>query len=119
MENKISKFITGFRQLHGTEHSMVTMLEKWRKALDKKEYIYVLFMDLSQTFDRINHELLFPKLRSYGFSNNALNLMCSYLKNRKQRVQINNNFSATKAIISGATTLVLQTLLFLRFRKAQ
>ena len=27
--------------------------------------------------------------------------MCSYLKNRKQRVQINNNFSATKSVIAG------------------
>ena len=36
MKNKLSKFITGFRKLHGTQHSMVSMLEKWRKALDKK-----------------------------------------------------------------------------------
>ena len=27
--------------------------------------------------------------------------MCSYLKNRKQRVQINNNFSATKSVTAG------------------
>ena len=27
--------------------------------------------------------------------------MCSYLKNRKQRVQINSNFSATKSVIAG------------------
>ena len=27
--------------------------------------------------------------------------MCSYLKNRRQRVQINNNFSATKTAIVG------------------
>ena len=27
--------------------------------------------------------------------------MSSYLKNRKQRVQINNNFSAAKTIIAG------------------
>ena len=27
--------------------------------------------------------------------------MCSYLKNRTQRVQINNNFSATKSVIGG------------------
>ena len=26
MENKLSKFITGFRKLHGAQHSMVTML---------------------------------------------------------------------------------------------
>ena len=36
MESKLSKFITGFRKLHGTQHSMVTMREKWRKALNKK-----------------------------------------------------------------------------------
>ena len=27
--------------------------------------------------------------------------MCRYLKNRKQRVQINNNFSALKFVIAG------------------
>ena len=102
MENKLSKFITGFRKLHGTQHSMVTMLEKWKKALDNKEYIGVLFIDLSKVFDTINHDLLLAKLHAYGFSINALNLMCSYLKNRKQRVQINNNFSATKSVIAGA-----------------
>ena len=101
MENKLSKFITGFRKLHGTQHSMVTMLEKWKKALDKKQYICNLFMDLSKAFDTINHNLLLAKLHAYGFSINALNVMCSYLKNRKQRVQINNNFSATKSVIAG------------------
>ena len=58
-------------------------------------------MDLPKTFDTINHDLLLAKLHAYGFSINALNLMCSYLKNRKQRVQINNNFSATKSVIAG------------------
>ena len=56
-------------------------------------------MDLSNTFDTINHDLLLAKPHAYGFSKNALNLMCSYLKNRKQRVQINNNFIATKTVI--------------------
>ena len=87
--------------MHGTQHSMVTMLEKWKKALDKKEYIGVLFMDLSKAFDTINHDLVLAKLHVCGFSINALILMCSYLKNRKQRVQINNNFSATKSVIAG------------------
>ena len=31
MENKFSKFITGFIKLHGTQHSMVTMLENGKK----------------------------------------------------------------------------------------
>ena len=41
MENKLSKFITGFREFHETQHSMATMLQKWREALDRKEYICI------------------------------------------------------------------------------
>ena len=36
MENICSKIITGFRNFHGAQQSMVAMLERWRKALDKK-----------------------------------------------------------------------------------
>ena len=58
-------------------------------------------MDLSKTFDTINHDLLFAKLRAYGFSNDALNLICSHLKNSKQSTQINNNkFSSNKKVIT-------------------
>ena len=41
MENKLSKSKIGFRKLHGTQNSMVTMLCNWRKAQDKTEYICV------------------------------------------------------------------------------
>ena len=61
----------------------------------------MLFMDLSKFFDTINHYLFLAKLHAYDFFINALNLMCSYSKNRKQRVQINNNFIATKTFIDG------------------
>ena len=58
-------------------------------------------MDLSKAFGTINHDLLIAKLKAYGFSKEALKLMKSYLKNRKQKVQINNKFSSERDVIAG------------------
>ena len=57
-------------------------------------------MDLSKAFDTINHDLLLANLKAYGFSNQALSFMCSYLKNKRQRAQINNKFSSLKEVIA-------------------
>ena len=61
--------------------------------LEKGKYFGAVFVDFSKAFDTINHDLLIAKLEAYGFSNNALLFMLSYLKNRSQRVSINSSFS--------------------------
>ena len=58
-------------------------------------------MDLSKAFDTVNHGLLLQKLKAYGFSDDALTLMCTSLKNQKQRVVINNSASITETVIVG------------------
>ena len=68
MQDKLSKHITLFQKSHGTQHFLMTMLEKWKSALDKRENICVLFMDLSKDFDTINYELLLAKLNACRFS---------------------------------------------------
>ena len=85
MESKHSNNITGFRKPHGTPQPLKIMLEKWKYVLDEGEYVCVLFMDLSKAFDIIDHYLLFAKLTAYGFSNNALNLICSDLKKQEAK----------------------------------
>ena len=99
--NLLSDYITGFRKSHGSQHCLVKMLENWKSALDKSESVCALFMDLSKAFDTINHDLLLAKLKAYGFSKDALTLMCSYLKDRKQNVVINNSASTTQTVIAG------------------
>ena len=58
-------------------------------------------MDLSKAFDTINHDLLLLKLKAYGFSKDVLTLMWNYLKNRKQRVVINNCASTAETVVAG------------------
>ena len=58
-------------------------------------------MDLWKAFDSVNHDLLLAKLEAYGFSENALKFICSYLKDRRHAVQINNKFSSYKKVQAG------------------
>ena len=62
MEDKLTKCLTGFRKSHGTKHSLLTMLEKWKRGIDTGAYISSLFMDLSKASDTINHDLMLAKL---------------------------------------------------------
>ena len=58
MCDKLSKYITGFRKYHGTQHLLLVMSKKWKKTLDKGENLCNRSMDLSKAFDSINHDLL-------------------------------------------------------------
>ena len=48
-------------------------------------------MNLSKAYDTLNRDLSLAKLKSYGFSENAIKLLWSYLKDLRQAFQIKNN----------------------------
>ena len=93
MRDYLSQYLCGFWKGSNTQSCLIIMLEKWRKALDKRNIAGGLLTDLSKAFDCLNHELLIAKLEAYGFDHNALNLIYSYLSNRKHRTKVNNAFS--------------------------
>ncbi|XP_057299382.1 uncharacterized protein LOC130630003 [Hydractinia symbiolongicarpus] len=75
--DKLSPYLCGFRKGFSTQQSLLRMFSKVRGALDAKQKVGAIFMDLSKAFD--------SKLYAYGLSFSALKLVASYLKNRKQR----------------------------------
>ena len=88
--------------MHGSsQHALISMIEKWRKSLDNKGYAGGVLMDLSKAFDCMNHELLLAKLHAYGFSKKSIKIINNYLKNRWQRVKINNSFSEWVELLLG------------------
>ena len=113
IDNKLSKYLCGFRAGFSTQYCLLVLIEKWRKTIDKKGFSGVLLTDLSKAFDCLNHNLLIAKLSAYGFDYNSLKLIGSYLTNRYQRVRINSSYSEWNKILSGVPQgSVLGPLLF-------
>ena len=94
IETHLSQYLCGFRKGYCTQHCLILMLEKWRKALDKCNIAGAILTDLSKAFDCLNHELLIAKLEAYGFDHSSLDYIYSYLSNRRQRTKVNNSFSS-------------------------
>ena len=101
MTDKLAYSITSLIKSQGIQNSLVVMLEKLKRALDKGEYVSAISMDLSKVFDTINHDPLIAKRKAYGFSKEALKLKKSFLKSRKQKMQINNKFHSERDVIAG------------------
>ena len=73
-----------------------------------------VFLDISKAFDKVWHEGLIFKLKQNGISGNLLNLLCDFLKNRKQRVLLNGQVSDWSDVRAGVPQgFILSPLLFL------
>ena len=60
-----------------------------------------IFLDILKAFDKIWHEGLIFKLKTYGINDYLLKLLINYLEDRKQRVVLNKQTSLWKNILSG------------------
>ncbi len=90
IQGKLSDLLFAYRKECSTQHVLMHAIEEWKTALDRGQHVGVVMMDLSKAFDAIQHGLLLAKLHSYGLSQNACEIIRSYLTNHKQRVKIND-----------------------------
>ena len=96
-EDYFSKYQCGFRKGFSVAKCFLPMIEKWKES---RAY-GALLTDLSKAFDCLPHDLLIAKLHAYGLYIKSSKLMLSYLANRKQRVEINDTYSAWSKLLFG------------------
>ena len=95
-----------------TQHALLGMTERWRHYLDNSGAITAVLMDLSKGYNCIPHDSLIVKLYAYALDTSALNLLHSYLSNRKERVQVNNCFSDWVNVVIGIPRALYLVLFF-------
>ena len=112
--NLIHKHQYGFRKHHSTEYAALHIIDYLNYELDLKNTPINLFLDLSKAFDSLCHEILLSKLLHYGICDVAINLIKSYLENRKQYVQFDTCITHMKSIRNGVPQgSILGPLMFL------
>ena len=86
----LSNFVSTYRKHYSTNHALISLLENWKKNLENNKIVGAFFMHLSKASHCIPHDLFIAKMEAYGFSEDFLTFLYSYLKRRKQSVNINN-----------------------------
>ena len=70
-------------------NQLLAVTHKMCKSFDDGFKVRGVFLDISKVFDKVWHESLIFKFRQNGISGNLLNLLCDFLRNRKQKVLLN------------------------------
>ena len=93
----------GFRQHHSTYMALIKLMDQLITALKEGKLVLGLFLYFSKAFDTINHDILFNKLELYGIRGISLCSFKSYLTNRYQYVEYNNENSSRSKIVCGVS----------------
>ena len=93
IENElISPNQSEFERGDSCANQLLAITHEIYKSFDKGFEVSGVFLDISKAFDKVWHEGLIFKLKQDGISGNLINLLCDFLKYRKQQHIHDKNF---------------------------
>ena len=79
------------RKNSSTEDSLAHTLLDVSESLDNHQHVILLYLDISKAFNRIFHPVMLEILEEYKFSENVVDLIGSYLKDRSYYIKSSGN----------------------------
>ena len=96
----------GFRKGLSTISALTSFADEVLLNMEQGRLCGAVFLDLTKTFDTVDHQILLSKLSAYGFSGNSLQWFRSYITDRKQRTscgnEMSNEFLVTHGVPQGS-----------------
>ena len=93
---------SAYRTGHSVETALTRVHSDIMQALDKKQGVILVLLDLSAAFDTVDHTQLLLRLeRRFGVQGTVLNWFHSYLCDRKQAVSIAGTKSTPRVLECG------------------
>ena len=102
---------------HSCETALLRVKNDILKSIDDNQCVVILLLDLSATFDTVDHKILLHRLQTrFGIKGKALSWLQSYLTDRSQSVQIDGFTSSVRPLRFGVPQgSVLGPLLYLLY----
>ena len=103
-----------YRKGLGTCEAILCVSHRLQSALESGQEARIMQIDISATFDRVNHLGILYKLCSVGIGGSVLSILTQFLSNRSQQVMVDGCRSKLVNVVSGVPQgSVLGPLLFL------
>ena len=100
--NTVDSFQSAYRAGHSCETALLRVYNDIVTTVGKGNGSFLVLLDLSTTFDTIDHDNLFNILEKYvGIGGSALRLIRSYFSDHTQRVQIDGILCDFASLLCG------------------
>ena len=86
---------SGFKPGNSCINQLLSITHEIYSSFDDGFEVRSVFLDISKAFDKVWHEGIIFKLQQNGISDDLLNILSDFLRNRKQRVMLSQSSSLT------------------------